>query len=250
MLPFPAGHRERESWRRRLWTGSIRMTRQRSFKRLVRARMEKTGESYTAARAMLLAAEKPTGPEPPALATSDEEIRRRTGRGWEEWFDLLDEWGAAERPHREIARQVAEQLGIEPLVWEAQAVTVSYERARGLRAVGQHADGFRVNVSKTVAVPVERLYDAVVDESLRTRWLPGGELRERTATPPRSARFDWGEGGTRVTVTFDGKGGSKSTVALEHSRLADAEEAERMRAFWRERLAALKAGLERGEVDA
>jgi hypothetical protein len=30
------------------------MTRHRSFKRLVRARMEKTGESYTAARAMLL----------------------------------------------------------------------------------------------------------------------------------------------------------------------------------------------------
>jgi hypothetical protein len=31
------------------------MTRQRSFKRLVRLRMEKTGESYTAARASLLA---------------------------------------------------------------------------------------------------------------------------------------------------------------------------------------------------
>jgi hypothetical protein len=57
---------------------------------------------------------------------SDEAIRRRTGRGWEEWFDLLDEWGAAERPHREIARWVAEQLGIEPLVWDAQAVTTSY----------------------------------------------------------------------------------------------------------------------------
>ena len=35
------------------------MTRQKSFKRLVRARMEKTGESYTAARATLLAAEEP-----------------------------------------------------------------------------------------------------------------------------------------------------------------------------------------------
>jgi hypothetical protein len=35
------------------------MTRQRSFKRLVRARMEKTGESYTAARAMLLSEEAP-----------------------------------------------------------------------------------------------------------------------------------------------------------------------------------------------
>jgi hypothetical protein len=87
------------------------MTRQRSFKRLVRARMEKTGESYTAARAVLLAAETPA----PALATSDAAIRERTGRGWEEWFDALDEWGGGERSHREIARWVGEQLGVVPL---------------------------------------------------------------------------------------------------------------------------------------
>ena len=43
------------------------MTRQRSFKQLVRARMDKTGESYTAARAMLLAAEvPPAAPQAPA----------------------------------------------------------------------------------------------------------------------------------------------------------------------------------------
>jgi hypothetical protein len=88
------------------------MTRQKSFKRLVRNRMEKTGESYTAARAMLLAADEPKADDRPRLATSDEEIRRRTGRGWEEWFDELDQWGATERPHREIARWVAAQLDV------------------------------------------------------------------------------------------------------------------------------------------
>jgi uncharacterized protein YndB with AHSA1/START domain len=226
------------------------MTRHRSFKRLVRSRMEKTGESYTAARAVLLAAEEPTGTEGPPLATSDETIRRRTGRGWEEWFDLLDEWGAAERPHREVARWVAEQLGIEPLVWEAQAVTLSYERARGRRAVGERPDGFAITASRTVVVPVGRLYDAFADESRRKRWLPDGQLLERTATKPKSARFDWGDGDTRVNVTFEAKGESKSTVALEHSRLRDAEEAERMKAWWRERLSALKSRLEGGEVDA
>jgi uncharacterized protein YndB with AHSA1/START domain len=221
------------------------MTRQRSFKRLVRARMEKTSESYAAARAALLAAAEPTAAEVPPLPTSDEAIRRRTGRGWEEWFDLLDEWGAAERPHREIARWVAEQQGVAPLAWGAQAVAVGYERARGLRAVGEHADGFAITASKTVAVPVDRLYEAFVDESLRERWLPDGELRERTATKPRSARFDWGDGETRVSVTFIAKDKAKSTAALQHARLADAEEAERMKAFWRERIAALKEVLER-----
>jgi hypothetical protein len=221
------------------------MTRQKSFKRLVRSRMEKTGESYTAARAMLLSADEPPAREKPALATSDEAIRLRTGRGWEEWFDLLDEWGAAERSHREIARWVAEQQGIEPLAWNAQAVAGSYELARGLRVVGEHADGFAITASKTVAVPVDRLYEAFVDESLRERWLPESQLRERTATRPKSAHFDWDDGATRVHVTFAAKGEARSTAALQHARLADAEEAERMKSFWRERVATLKAVLER-----
>jgi hypothetical protein len=219
------------------------MTRQKSFKRLVRARMEKTGERYTAARAALLAAEEPKATEGPALTMSDEAIRRRTGRGWEEWFDLLDEWGAVERPHPEIARWLREERGVDG--WDAQSVTVSYERARGLRAVGERPEGFSITASKTVAVPVDRLFDAFVDESLRERWLPDGRLRERTATKPKSARFDWGDGETRVVVGFDAKGDEKSSVALEHARLADAGEAERMKVYWRDRVAALKEVLER-----
>jgi hypothetical protein len=221
------------------------MTRQRSFKRLVRSRMEKTGESYTAARAVLLAGEDEPQAAESWLATSDERIRERTGRGWEEWFDLLDDWGAAERPHREISRWVADQLGIGPLVWEAQAVTSSYERTRGLRAVGETEQGFAVSATRTVAVPVERLFDAVVDESQRLTWLPDGELSERTATRPKSARFDWGDGATRVLVVFESKGEAKSTMALQHVRLPDGQEAERMKAYWRERVTALKEELER-----
>ena len=217
------------------------MTAHKSFKRLVRSRMEKTGESYTAARARLLAGDEP---QRISLATSDEAIRERTGRGWEEWFDLLDEWGAADKTHREIARWLAGQQGIHPLAWNAQAIAGSYERARRGRQVGQHEDGFTVTATKTVAVPVERLYAAFVDSSVRRRWLPDGELRERTVIEPRSARFDWGDGATRVHVAFAAKGDAKSTAALSHERLPDGAEAERMKTFWRERVAGLKEVLE------
>ncbi len=140
---------------------------------------------------------------------------------------------------------MADQLGVEPLVWNAQAITGSYERVRGGRAVGQHEDGFRVSASKMVAVPVERLFDAFVEPAKRMRWLPDGELRERTATKPKSARFDWGNDGQRVHVTFAAKGGDRSTMTLSHERLADAAERDRMKVYWRERTAALKQELER-----
>ena len=227
------------------------MTVQKSFKRLVRARMEKTGESYTAARATLLGAhQEPQPHDAPPLATTDAEIRRRTGRGWEAWFDALDDWGALRRTHREVARWIAEQQGIEPLAWNAQAVANSYERARGLRAVGEHADGFRISVTRTVAVPVHRLYDAFVDDRMLARWLPGGQLRLRSGSAPRSARFDWADGTTRVHVTLDAKGPRKSAVSLEHLRLADTQEAERAKARWRERLDALRTLLEQEDDDA
>jgi hypothetical protein len=218
------------------------MTRQRSFKRLVRARMEKTGESYAAARAKLLSADG-KAKDGVTLTMSDEAIRKRTGRGWEEWFDLLDDWGAAERSHTEIARWISEEQGLDG--WSSQSVTVSYERARVGRALGEHADGFSVTASKTVAVPIDQLYEAFVNASRRRRWLPDGKLRVRTSIEPKSARFDWGDGSTRVAVGFTAKGVGKSQVALEHSRLPDATEAGRMKSYWRERVGTLKEQLEK-----
>ena len=222
------------------------MTRQKTFKRKVRARMQKTGESYTAARRRLIAAgERPEAEaaefEPPM---SDDAIRERTGRGWDEWFALLDAWQAASRPHPDVARWLRDEHGVDG--WSAQSVTVGYERARGLRAPGQRPDGWSVTASKTVAVPVERLYAAFGDDGLRERWLPGAELHVRTASPPKSARYDWEDGSTRVIVGFYAKGDGKSQVALEHARLPDADTAEEMKSWWRERVGALKEMLEGG----
>jgi hypothetical protein len=139
-------------------------------------------------------------------------------------------------------RWLADEHGIEG--WNAAAVTVNYQRARGLRAVGEHADGFTVTASKTIAVPVQRLYEAFVDEDARARWLPAARLSVRTATRPKSARFDWGDGSSRVVVAFVAKGEAKSSAALAHERLPDADAAEHMKAFWRDGVAALKRQLE------
>ncbi len=221
------------------------MTRQRSFKRLVRTRMEKTGESYTAARAVLLAATSPSEDGgAPWFATSDDRIRERSGRGWEEWFDLLDQWGAPDMSHREIARKVAAELGIDPLAWNAQAITQSYERTRRGKLAGQHDDGFTVNASRTIAAPAAMLFEAFTDETPREAWFPAAALRSRSATAPKRAHFDWADDGSRVHVSFDARDDGRTTVSVQHERLADAGIAETTKLAWRERLVALKAYVE------
>jgi len=158
-------------------------------------------------------------------------IRRATGRDYEEWFVLLDRWGAPGRAFRQIADWLEGDHGISR--WWAQKLIVEYEQARGLRPPGVRPDGtFTVGTSKTVAVPVERLYDAVVDPRQRERWLPGAVLRERTSRPRRSARFDWADDGTRISVTFESKGDAKSQLALEHERLPDFEKTRQTKTFW------------------
>lgn len=218
------------------------MTRKKSLKRRVRARMEKTGERYTTAR-VHLAHEPELEPEPEFdRRVSDEALVSKTGRTWEEWFRALDAWDATARTHTESARHLRDDLGVPG--WWAQTITVAYEQARGLRERHERPDGWSVGASKTVGVPVERLYDAFLDEEKRGRWLPGATLGLRTARENRSARFDWEDGSTRLIVDFTAKGEAKSTVALAHERIPDGEEAERRKLFWRARLAELKRLLE------
>ena len=220
------------------------MTEHRSFKRLVRARMEKTGESYTAARAMILAGPGGEGADTSEveMPVSDDSVRERTGHGWERWIDELDEWGGTEHNHTEIARHLREEAGVAG--WWAQAITVGYERAKGMRAVGETTSGFVAGASKTVAVAVGRLFDEFTDEAARRRWLPEREMSVRTATRPRGVRYDWEDGSTRVVVYFESKGDAKSVVTVSHERLADADEADRMKAMWRAALSDLKEMLE------
>ena len=226
------------------------MTQQKSFKQRVRARMARTGESYTAARRNLIA--KGARPEPPKRPfrpwISDAKVREATGRDWRGWFAALDRQKASRRKHAEIVRLLSAEHGVVP--WWAQTLTVGYEQARGLREPGQRADGFGASASKTVAVPVERLYRAFVDDKQRERWLPGAKLRLRTATPHKSARYDWEDGQTRVMVGFTELGPAKSQIAIGHERLPDADAADAMKAWWRERVAALAALLTAGKGGA
>jgi hypothetical protein len=192
------------------------------------------------------AGRRPAATQRPAAAKTQaagDGVRRGTGRAREDWFALLDKWGAVGRPYREIADWLVGKHDLSD--WWAQKLIVEYEQARGVRPPGVRRDGtFSVGASRTVGVPLKRLFDAFVDPALRKRWLPGAVMRKRDSKPSQVARFDWGDDGSRIEVTFADKGNS-SVANVEHQRLPNAAAAEQRKAFWRERLAALKEMLER-----
>ena len=225
------------------------MTTHKTLKHRVRARMEKTGERYTAARRNVTAAAaapSPTEHSAPAPSApppvSDEAVCKATGRGWDEWFAILDDAGAAGWKHPDIARWVVGEHGISG--WWAQSVTVGFERARGLRAEHERPSGYSLSATKTMHVPVELLYEAFADAKQRTGWL-GREARVRSSTEHRIVNLDWGDG-SRVAARFTAQNPAKSQVALQQEPLADAAAVEELRTFWRARLTDLKARLESG----
>ncbi|MFB7372119.1 hypothetical protein ACFC0D_20005 [Streptomyces sp. NPDC056222] len=174
---------------------------------------------------------------------SDEALAAATGRGWADWFALLDARGATERGHTEIARHLVEAEGVSG--WHAQSITVGYEQERGLREVGQSSTGdWQVSASRTVNAPADRCTAAFADEALRRRWLPDGELEVRTHRPGKSLTADWDGGTSRIEVYLTPKGDAKTRIGLGHTKLPDADAVAAYKEFWRERLAELKTLLE------
>lgn len=222
------------------------MTQNKSLKRRVRERMSKTGERYTAARQHVVDVDRaPVGEpvptnRPGAPTAAGEPLHGPTDRTWPEWVAVLDEWGARDRSHTEIARWLNRDLGVDG--WWSQDIAVRYEKHIGRRVLGQRGETFSATATKTIGVAVDAAREAWTDEALRARWLAGVELRQRPNRAKATLRFDADEG--RVVANFDARGESKVSVAVEHERLPDAAAAARWSGFWRERLTALKALLE------
>ena len=204
------------------------MPTQKDLKRLVRSRMQKTGEAYTAARF-----------QPHQEST---QARLRESRGHER-----RRRAQADRPHvggvgaragrggrrRETSRtrspSTFASLGTPS--WWTQMVTVGDERIRGLREKGQRRDGgYEASKSRTFNVPVETLFDAFANARTRRTWLPV-KITVRSATPLRRMRIAW-EDDTPVQVGFTPKGTAKSVVAIQHEKLPDKSAAAAMKAAW------------------
>jgi hypothetical protein len=237
------------------------MPKNKDLKRLVRARMAKTGEAYTAARAHVVAQRRPRssqqgtngtptrGTAPRARSANELEalagmrdttIAAKTGRSWAQWVETLDAAGGAALDHTELAALVHERFGVPG--WWAQGVTVGYERIRGKRAKNETTAGFGVSKSRTFAVPLDALVRALAPAA-REQWLGKAERKPRRSSKREVVRWQEPDG-PWVDVHLLGKGNAKTTVNVQLSRLVSRDDVERRRAQWTAHLGALAEWLD------
>jgi hypothetical protein len=169
---------------------------------------------------------------------TDAAIKVSTGKDWMTWFAALDKAGAAKLDHKAIVA-MAREMGSGR--WYGQMVAVSYERARGLRAMNQKCDGeFSVSITRVMAAPLAKLYATATADP--ARWFPKGKFEETSRTKDKYWRGKWKSG--RLEVGFYAKGAGKAQIALQSNKLATQDLVEKERALWKKAIDRLQAIVE------
>jgi len=161
---------------------------------------------------------------------SDDAVKAKTGKTWKQWFAVLDKAGAQKMTHQEIAKYLSEKQGVGP--WWCQMVTVNYEQQTGRRQNHERPDGFQVSVSRTLNVPVARLYKSFAVDKERNSWLGEEGIHVRKATQNKSMRVTWHDQKTSLEINFYPKTSDKSQVVVQHGKLPNASSAAKMKAYW------------------
>ncbi len=184
---------------------------------------------------------------------SDAAFVKRTGHALDHWFAVLDRFGAVEKGHTAAARHLADDHKVDG--WYAQGITVSYERARGVRVTNQRVDGaFEVSATKTITASSKAAAKAFTDARTRQAWLGDADpalakalvqgLADKKSKgvvirPDGLVRFRYKWDSTTVQFYISPKAGGKMIVSVQHTKLANAAAVDTYRKQWKTALTAL-----------
>ncbi len=214
------------------------MTQQESFKRRIRERMERTGERYLVARQVLIERADSDGTrtwvgEP---ESSEESVRAATGKGWEQWCDLIDGWSGNSAGHTAIASYLQSEHEVD--AWWAQTVTVGYERITGLRLPFQRPDGtFTASKSRLVSGDTDSLRTMLLDATHRVDLFPGLDTELRSRPQSQAIRVSIGPGVAHIALISHPDGRTKVTIA--HEQLPNFDDVAEWKFYWSEWLDAI-----------
>jgi hypothetical protein len=215
------------------------MTRNESFKRRIRERMAQTGERYGAARRVLL--ERAAARERDGWVSepehTDEVVRAKTGRGWDEWRELIDAWPGHADGHAAVAAWLQEAHAVPG--WWAQSVTVGWERITGRRLPHQVADGtFTANRSATLAIDADAVARLLRDPEGLDALFPGFAPVLRSRPTSKNVRLGLEAGVAEISITARPDG--RTTLYVSHAKLGSPDEVTLWKGFWGDWLGALQ----------
>jgi hypothetical protein len=173
----------------------------------------------------------------PSLRVGDEAIKKRTGKTWHEWFDILSSGSTRIISHQGIVVFLGRKYGLSD--WWCQMIANAFEQHAGRREQHKRPEGYEISVSKTFPVAVKVLFEHWSSIEERSRWLQNSTFKVTASTQNRSLRAEWTDEESRLSVDFTSKGIDKSQVVVQHMKLKSLEDAEKMQTFWRESLARL-----------
>ncbi len=193
---------------------------------------------------------------------TDESAKSATGKTLAEWFEYLDGMDGLKIGRREINNHL---YGLKLDPWWCTTISVEYERARDVKKKDGLCEGYFICSTKTLSAPIASAFRAWTDSGAFAKWFGDGvkaEVREGGAYSTSNGVS--GEFGRirehkdiRMTMTgsmftspvqieaqFQDKGGGKTGLLVNSTRIQTRAEADGVRAEWAEALNRLKAMLE------
>jgi hypothetical protein len=191
----------------------------------------------TARRALI---ERSSTPEQRQWASepemADDTLREATGRGWDEWCEILDGWPGLGDGHTAVATYLREEHDVEG--WWAQTITVGYERITGLRLPHQQPDGtFTAGKSRTVTADAALIREMLLDGEARSDLFPGLETTLRSRPTSKVLRIGIGPGTAQIAL--DPQDDDRVKITIAHDRLPTAEAVEDWKGYWSDWLQAV-----------
>lgn len=165
---------------------------------------------------------------------SENAIEKATGQPWNIWLERLEQMGARQLLHKEIATKLVADYQVPG--WWAQSLTVRYEQVVGRRQVGQSNDGsFSINVSKTVAGSLnEVMLWWLKKVQSRTDFNGLAIVSSSTTETEKWRHYRVAlKDGSRVVVSVYAKSATKASVGLQHDKLASTAAGEVWRQYWK-----------------
>ncbi|HSE41845.1 MAG TPA: SRPBCC domain-containing protein [Acidobacteriota bacterium] len=189
---------------------------------------------------------------------TNEAAKKATGKTLEQWFRELDAWDGLTKGRRSINVYLNEQK-IDP--WWCTTIAVEYEKKHNVRKKDGLFEGYFVCSTKTIAAPVEKVFEAWSNIALLSQWFgnsakvdfkDGGVIETKDGEKGNFSRVRKNKdirlqlngpgfsAPVQVDAQFQDKGKGKTGLLVNLTRLQTREEADAVRNAWAEALDNLK----------